>query len=60
MCDERFLEKETQLKQLQTQLESYARLLKDLEIKKYEQSGVKEEDRSKWAPKENTSKILKL
>ena len=29
-------------------IESYKRLLKDLEIKKYEQTGVREEDRPKW------------
>ena len=60
ICDEQFLEKETLLKLLKTQVESYSRLLKDLEIKKYEQTGVREEERSKWAHKEDLNKILKL
>lgn len=59
--DEIFLSKESLLKTLHVQVESYRRLLKDLEIKKYEQTGVKEEERSKWASKEITeNKILKL
>ena len=48
------------MKLLRTQVESYSRLLKDLETKKYEQTGVKEEERSKWAHKEELSKMLKL
>lgn len=42
-------------------IESYKRLLKDLEIKRYEQTGVREEDRSKWKGEgKEESKMLKL
>ena len=43
-------------------IESYTRLLKDLEIKKYEQTGVREEDRPKWegGQSKEMSKMLKL
>ena len=41
LSDEKYLEKETQLKQLHIMIESYKRLLKDLEIKRYEQTGVR-------------------
>ena len=42
-CDEKIKKKEEEIKQLQIMVVSFSRLLKDLEVKKYEQTGVREE-----------------
>lgn len=52
--DQKLVEREAVYKQLCIQAQSYARLLKDLQIKKYEQTGVREQNR------DIVNKMLKL